>query len=275
MTFSQTEDIIYFTVKGGIGALNFMKYDFPVTKVALALFVEKQEARLQHVNRASHGVVINTNKVAKRYVFSDKKCITVEQNEILYLPRGSSYKVETESSGDCYAINFELSEDVDFPPFLFRPKNPLGYINIFEKAHLAWKNKRDRYAMKCKVYLYEILMLMQGESCHEYISSSVASVIDPALKQIHQNYTTDPLEISELSRMCGISEDYFRKVFHKRFGTSPVKYINLLKLQYAKELLRSEMLSVAEIAELSGFGDPSYFNREFKKAVGVSPGKYR
>jgi AraC-like DNA-binding protein len=75
--------------------------------------------------------------------------------------------------------------------------------------------------------------------------------------------------------MCGISEDYFRKIFKNTFEISPRKYINDMKISYAKELITSGMYTVTEAAELSGYTDMSYFSREFKKAFGICPADYR
>ncbi|MDD6214022.1 MAG: helix-turn-helix transcriptional regulator [Firmicutes bacterium] len=75
--------------------------------------------------------------------------------------------------------------------------------------------------------------------------------------------------------MCGITPEYFRKIFRTYYGTSPVKYINELKLSHAKELLSSGMYSVTDAALQSGYSDMSFFSREFKKNTDVTPKDYR
>lgn len=75
--------------------------------------------------------------------------------------------------------------------------------------------------------------------------------------------------------MCGITPEYFRKIFKAYYGVSPLKYINALKITHAKELLDSGMYSVTEAALRSGYTDLSYFSREFKKETGNSPKYYR
>lgn len=117
--------------------------------------------------------------------------------------------------------------------------------------------------------------MMQNEHTSKYISRSTSSIITPAIKYIKANYTNDDIPISQLSAMCGISEDYFRKIFKIAFSVSPRKYINELKLSYAKELINSGMYTVTEAAELSGYTDMSYFSREFKKAFNVCPAAYK
>ena len=78
-----------------------------------------------------------------------------------------------------------------------------------------------------------------------------------------------------LASLCDISEDYLRKIFHNTYRTTPVKYINELKMQYAKELLATGEYSVGEAALLSGFEDAAYFSREFHRVFGVTPAKYK
>lgn len=60
-------------------------------------------------------------------------------------------------------------------------------------------------------------------------------------------------------------------LFGSFFGVSPIKYINALKLARAEELLSSQMYSVTEAAQMSGYTDMSHFSREFKKHTGMSP----
>ena len=76
------------------------------------------------------------------------------------------------------------------------------------------------------------------------------------------------------AKLCGISETYFRTLFKKVVGVSPLKYINDRKISRAKELISSKMYSIREVAQLAGFHDEAYFSREFKKATGVCPSKY-
>ena len=60
----------------------------------------------------------------------------------------------------------------------------------------------------------------------------------------------------------------------KRFATSPVKYINNLKMARAKELLDSQFYSINDVCYLSGYNDESYFCREFKKHFDMTPSEY-
>lgn len=253
---------------------NLMNHDVVITDIRHALFVKRAEASLVHKCRASHGLALNLSSFDKTYIFSDGLSLTLKQNEIIFLPKGSSYTVKTESSGDCYAINFDVADDVDATPFVFKIKNYNGVKERFEKAATAFKRKHGAYQLTCRAILYEIIAIMQDQYRADYVCSDVSSMIDSALEYIHRHYTDVDISIGYLAQMCGISEDYFRKIFKLTHGVSPIKYINTLKVTYAKELLSSGMYSVTEAAELSGFADASYFSREFKTHTGVCPSQY-
>ena len=257
---------------------NFMNYDFNITNIGIAIYVKPGAGASTHKNRAMHGIAINTSPGEdgiKKYIFSDNKTVFVGQNEIVYMPKGSSYTVCSKKSGNCYAINFDISENVNFEPFSFRPRNVTAFINDFEKATKLWENKSTAFNMQCKGILYKILSNMAREFNSNYMTGSTANLITPAIEYIKENYTKDNMCISVLSEMCEISEDYFRKIFKNTFGISPRKYINELKISHAKELIASGMYTVTEAAELSGYTDMSYFSREFKKAFGICPVDYK
>lgn len=257
---------------------DFMNYDFNITDIRIALYVEPGTGTRIHKNRTSHGVAINVSPNPdniKKYIFSNNKTVFVGQNEIVYMPKGSSYTVFSKNSGYCYAINFDVSENIDFEPFLFKPKNASAFIKNFEKATKLWKNKNTAFHMQCKSILYNIISMMQSEYNSKYITRSTANLIVPAVEYIKKNYTNENICIPELAAMCDISEDYFRKIFKNTFGISPRKYINNMKISYSNELITSGMYTITEAAELSGYTDMSYFSREFKKAFGVCPADYR
>lgn len=257
---------------------NFMNYDFNIENIQLAIYVQPGTGSPVHKNRASHGIAINTSSDfdnVKKYVFSDNKTILVGQNEIIYMPKGSSYTISSKKSGICYAINFNISENVDFEPFSFKVKNSLVFIKEFEKAAELWKNKNAAYHMQCKAILYTILSMMQKEHNSKYMANSTSNLIAPAVEYIKKHYTNENISVSKLSAMCNISESYFRIIFRNIYGTSPRKYINELRLSHSKELIKSGMYTVAEAAELSGYIDMSYFSREFKKAFGICPSDCR
>lgn len=256
---------------------DFFKKEIIVESVSGAMYVEYGMGSLVHKNREFHGLVLvyprHQDKNSK-YVFSSGKSVSVGENEMIYIPKGSSYYVDANYSGECYAINFSLVSDENFEPFLFKPKSVPAYLTLFRRAAEVWKNKREAYQMKCMSIIYELMALMRSEHFAEYTTKSTASLILPAVEHIHRNYTGEVADIPMLAEMCGISEDYLRKIFKKVYGISPVKYLRQLRISYAEELIRSGLYTVTEAARLSGFKDACFFSREFRNATGFAPSEY-
>ena len=92
---------------------------------------------------------------------------------------------------------------------------------------------------------------------------------------IKEYYCKKDISMEELARESGLTASYFRSLFRKQFGKSPQQYVTELRMERAMELLRSNMLSVAQVAEQCGYNGQSYFCREFKKHVGIAPSRYR
>lgn len=253
---------------------DFINCDFNISKIVLACYVGKGMGASIHKNRPSHGLAFNTSGV-KIYEFENSKSITVNPDEIIYLPKHSSYEVISKIPGDCFAINFDISTEKAFAPFVLGVKNPTSVSEHFKKAENIWNKKSPGYILKCKAELYQIIYTMVKEYYSEYLPNDKYAIIKPAVERIHREYTKGLINISELSDMCGITPEYFRKLFKAYYGVSPLKYINALKITHAKELLDSGMYSVTEAALRSGYTDLSYFSREFKKETGNSPKYYR
>ena len=72
-----------------------------------------------------------------------------------------------------------------------------------------------------------------------------------------------------------MSPTYFSYVFKQITGRTFTEYLNYLRIMKAKELLTNSNKTVSGISYEVGFNDPAYFDRVFKKEVGMSPGKYR
>ena len=72
-----------------------------------------------------------------------------------------------------------------------------------------------------------------------------------------------------------MSESYFRQMFKKYMGSSPLKYRENVRVSWAKKYLKSNLFSVSEIAEKLGYCDIYHFSKVFKVYVGISPSQYR
>ena len=81
------------------------------------------------------------------------------------------------------------------------------------------------------------------------------------------------LTVEEVAAHAGFSKYYFLRLFKKITGCTVTQYWNLLRCEYAGELLRGGGVTVRQAAERSGFENFSYFTSVFKKCMGCLPGE--
>ncbi len=85
----------------------------------------------------------------------------------------------------------------------------------------------------------------------------------------------EPVSLSELADVAGLSRFHFSRAFQAAMGEAPMAYLARRRLEFAKRLLRSEDLPLAEVARRSGLGSPSQFASSFRRGVGQTPSSYR
>jgi transcriptional regulator GlxA family with amidase domain len=81
--------------------------------------------------------------------------------------------------------------------------------------------------------------------------------------------------VAELARRLGTSERSLLRHFHQHYGESPLAHLQRLRVERAKALLETSLLSFDEIVERCGYRDASSFRRLFKRATALTPAEYR
>jgi len=99
----------------------------------------------------------------------------------------------------------------------------------------------------------------------------IRSVIDI----IRKNIDNENLDSSFIEKALGISNSHLYRKTKEIFSLSPGDLIRTIKLKYAAELLRKNVLTVSEVCYKSGFNNRSYFYREFKKIYNTTPKNYQ
>ncbi|MCQ4166572.1 AraC family transcriptional regulator [Tahibacter harae] len=94
-----------------------------------------------------------------------------------------------------------------------------------------------------------------------------------ALTQMHARID-HPWTISQLAGAAALSRSSFFERFTQQVGAAPMEYLLSWRMTVARNLLRREQLSVAEVAERVGYGSSSTFSVAFSRHVGVPPSRY-
>lgn len=100
-------------------------------------------------------------------------------------------------------------------------------------------------------------------------------LVEHAKEYIRLHYHESDLSISKVCSHLHISTGYFSSIFKKEAKTTFVHYLMHIRMEAAKEALRSTDMKTFEIAEAVGFSDPNYFSFCFRKKFGMSPKEYR
>jgi len=96
----------------------------------------------------------------------------------------------------------------------------------------------------------------------------------PAIDHIQDNIG-EKIDIRELARLSFLSDSHFRKRFRARFRLSPREFILRTRLQTASKMLITTDKPIITVALSCGFGDQSYFTRQFSRFFEQSPKRYR
>ena len=92
---------------------------------------------------------------------------------------------------------------------------------------------------------------------------------------IDQRIADETLTIPDIAAEMGMSRSTFFTRFKELSGLSPQDYLIHYRIEHARQLLQNSTVSIAEVAYASGFSDPKYFSRMFKKIEGMSPSTLR
>jgi len=102
--------------------------------------------------------------------------------------------------------------------------------------------------------------------------------VDKRVEKIIQMMREDvrgELSLGEFAQSVNLSVWRLCHIFKSDVGMPPIRYLRLLRMERAKNLLESGFLSVKEIAFQVGLNDESHFVRDFKSTYGFSPALYR
>ena len=108
----------------------------------------------------------------------------------------------------------------------------------------------------------------------EFTNVKHTDIIYKVTAYIKENYMKK-ISLDDIANHVYLSKSYLSKLFKDETGTSLVNYINKLRVEKSKILLRDSALSIVDVANLVGFDDQSYFSKVFKSIVGISPGKFK
>jgi YesN/AraC family two-component response regulator len=227
----------------------------------------------------------------KRNFFIGNKMFVVEKNTLVVLPPFSLHKTE---GGAYKRININVSTSLlseNQQKFLrnisSKPAIKIGttYSEIIKRlliegAKLEDLHREDKL-LNLSSILNTILLLLSTQDTVSLAAVSTAFtpeiVPSDVLKIIYHINThfEEKITLDSLSEQFYLSRVSICKKFKDVMNCSIMDYVNGLRLNKAKSLLRDSKLSMEEIADACGFSSANYLGLVFKKEMGISPLNYR
>lgn len=101
------------------------------------------------------------------------------------------------------------------------------------------------------------------------------SILEEAKSYIEQHYDDVNISLNSVAASVNLSPNHFSSIFSQEMGKTFVEYLTFVRMEKAKELLRTSSLKSAEIAYAVGYKDAHYFSYLFKKNQDCTPKEYR
>ena len=90
-----------------------------------------------------------------------------------------------------------------------------------------------------------------------------------------QAHLAEELSLSVLAKQFHLSPQYISQLFKSEIGVNFLAYLTNIRMEQAKKLLLTTSLSIADVAQQSGYGDYRVFTKVFRKSEGITPSQYR
>ena len=200
--------------------------------------------------------------------------LPLNKGDTAVAPPNAAHRIENE--GDARIICLHLSQTL-LPfrePIVLLGDGTPHLQNAFEGALFHYRSE-GAYRNTLLESYGRLIVCYLAASRKMGGSFSVSALIE---REINGNFTDPGFELDAYLKSLPFNYDYLRKLFQKETGITPLQYLNGLRLQFAAEALRNahaQSSSMADIARMSGFREPLYFSRMFKKKYGISPSFFR
>ncbi len=206
---------------------------------------------------------------------------TLSQGDIIILPPSKSYLQEFKLDGELNYlwVHFTGSEvdrvldelGIKLFPHVNKTKEPNHLHSRFSRLFDCFL-KNDSLKERDLAASLEKLLIEVSRATSSFEKPKIS--LSKSVSFINNNYSSQ-IKITDLAKMEGMSMTRYNLHFKKQMGMPPTKYIISLRINMAKELLRSSNLSLTQVSATCGYEDYNFFAKVFKSVLGVSPKKYR
>lgn len=171
----------------------------------------------------------------------------------------------------------DVLQDLPFPlPNHIRLNKSVVIEKLIYDIIYEFDRKLPYYETTAKGLFIQLWIQLLRE-CHWKVHTHLVSnweQLDRVKTYISHNIDQE-ITLDELSVLANLSKYYLCRLFKSAFGTTPIQYHVVMRLEKAKQMIQFTNLPLSHIAEKLGFQSIHAFSRTFRKIKGVSPSFYR
>lgn len=150
--------------------------------------------------------------------------------------------------------------------YLAKPVNIFHLKNLVEKLLSLKRTSREK---RVPILANE----SEGDNVPQATTDQPVNIIK-VMQYIEENIS-EKISLEQLSKEANMSKFHFCRFFYRHAGLSPIKFLNQVRIEKAKEYLQKERITVSEVSHQVGFNDLGTFIRQFKKLTGLTPSAYQ
>lgn len=195
-------------------------------------------------------------------------------------PRSANYQLSVNApeelewyffdfTGNAAESFFLTPELTGYTPVIFSAPDSESLLVHFEELLLLGKENPIDASFTASKIIYSFLLDVWRLKKHasKDIRYKLYSILEPL--------TFKKYDLDALADSAGMSRRTLNRFFLKNMGMTPVEYIRIQKINYAAYALRTTNISVSELARICAYSSQSYFTKDFRRLMGMSPTEYK
>lgn len=238
--------------------------------------IEKWQIREDRVPH--HIFIFVTGGTVIYYIGGER--IELNPGDILFIPSGTVRSCHNDSKGphQKYSAHFTISDEEEEAIRLLQERgankwtahNANYFRQRFAMLLLQWFEQTPGGRLICQGIVLELIGRLINDALSKTSSAVKKDLIHKLQNYIVHNHNK-PIQLSDLAHHIDRSPNHVTRIFKEVLGQTPIEYIHQVKVSVACELLKSNLMTIAEISDHLGYCEQSYFHRVFKKFTGVAP----
>lgn len=241
-----------------------------------------------------HILIFELGNVSRQIIHMDgqEHDDSLRPGDLILIPAGVPFRCVCDSTDEVVAFNID-------PLFLEQLSLVEDCSSSAQTELLSTFKQRDRQiewivqsiqkelqvaAWGSRLYLDSLTHLLAVHLLRSYASRPPKPLrAEPGLSDLKLSQVLDyinahleqEIQLVDLAQVTSFNPGYFAGLFKQSMGVSPWQYIVQQRIERAKELLKRQEYSIAEIAVRCGFSSQSHLTYQFRRTTGVTPSAYR